>query len=131
MKTETKPNTLEEAVDRAVQDVVESFQLAGATQEQVDTVNDAVTNNWEEIMAHFDGPTRKGAMEANAAFIVRACNSHYELLEACKEMQSLLENSDVRFKICDGGRGNLGEQSRYHRVMGLAAKAIRKTKEGK
>lgn len=27
-----------------------------------------------------------GEVEENAAFIIRACNSYYELLEACKEL---------------------------------------------
>jgi hypothetical protein len=35
-------------------------------------------------------------------------------LAACMD---LLELSDVRFKICDGGRGNLGEASRYHAAI--------------
>jgi hypothetical protein len=33
----------------------------------------------------------KGRMEANAKFIVRACNSHYKLLEACKEFVRFAE----------------------------------------
>jgi hypothetical protein len=31
-----------------------------------------------------DGVTTKDEDKANAAFIVRACNSHEELLEACR-----------------------------------------------
>ncbi len=36
--------------------------------------------------------------EANAEFIVRACNNHYELLEACTEADiaiRLMRNSDI------------------------------------
>lgn len=33
-----------------------------------------------------DEPSDTGANEANAEFIVRVCNSHYELLKACKKL---------------------------------------------
>lgn len=33
---------------------------------------------------------RQGENEANAAFIVRACNSHYELLEALEALSEML-----------------------------------------
>lgn len=46
-------------------------------------------------------------LEANAAFIVRACNSHYELLEAlekCRALFSEIRNdwTDPRSECCSG-----------------------------
>ena len=32
-----------------------------------------------------------GTAEANAQFIVKACNNHYQLLEACKKVSEQLE----------------------------------------
>ena len=33
--------------------------------------------------------------EANAEFIVRACNSHYELLEACKRTVEMFDKNSI------------------------------------
>lgn len=48
-----------------------------------------------------------------------------DALVALQECVDLLRNSNVRFKICDGGRGNLGEASSYHRAMNKANKVLR------
>lgn len=66
----------------------------------------------------------KEQRKANAALIAAAP----ELLAALEACQELLSNSDVRFMICDGGSGNLGEQAAYHRADGAARAAIRKAK---
>jgi len=50
----------------------------------------------QTILAGMDtwlGPTPEAEMEANAAFIVRACNSHAALVEA-------LEAADLRITAC-------------------------------
>jgi hypothetical protein len=36
-----------------------------------------------------------GTTEANASFIVRACNSHYELIEACENLLLLVQDADA------------------------------------
>lgn len=56
----------------------------------------------------------------------RLISSAPEILEALNELRDLLRNSKVKFMICDGGRGNLGEHSLYHSAMNKADKAIRK-----
>lgn len=33
--------------------------------------------------------------DANAEFIVRACNSHYELLESCKKLMAYIDNGTL------------------------------------
>jgi hypothetical protein len=58
--------------------------------------------------------------EANA----RLFQAAPQLIAALKACQELLNNSDVRFLICDGGPGNLGEQALYHRTMNDAFSAI-------
>ena len=45
----------------------------------------------QTILAGMDtwlGPTPEAEMEANAAFIVRACNGWYELIAALRELQA-------------------------------------------
>lgn len=49
-----------------------------------------------------------------------------ELLEACKLLVGWFNHPSIRFKMCDGGKGNLGEQSEYHRMMKQARDAIYK-----
>jgi hypothetical protein len=44
------------------------------------------TANPHPICTIINGGELPEVVAANAAFIVRACNSHYELLEACKAM---------------------------------------------
>lgn len=36
----------------------------------------------------------------------------------------LLNNSSVRFLICDGGRGHLGEQALFHRTLNSALEVL-------
>ena len=60
--------------------------------------------------------------EADAQLIAAAP----ELLEACEAMVGWFNHPEIRFKMCDGGRGNLGEQSAYHRMMQAARHAITK-----
>lgn len=48
-----------------------------------------------------------------------------DALVALWECVDLLKNSKVRFKICNGGRGNLGEASWYHSVMHKANAVLR------
>jgi hypothetical protein len=38
---------------------------------------------------------------ANAAFIVRACNAHEDLLTACKNLLTVIVNEDVPQKVLD------------------------------
>ena len=46
------------------------------------------------------GPTDNDQeQEANAEFIVRACNSHYDLLEACEMMLRLIEGENLDEKF--------------------------------
>ena len=47
------------------------------------------------------------------------------LREALKGCRELLANSEVQFKICNGGAGNLGEHSLYHRTMNAARAALK------
>lgn len=47
-------------------------------------------------------------------------------LDACME---LLGDSRVSFKICDGGRGNLGEMSKYHAATQAARKILEETRK--
>ncbi len=51
-----------------------------------------------------------------------------DLREALEAAWDLLNDSDVRFMICDGGRGHLGEQAKYHAAKRLAQKATSKAK---
>lgn len=51
-----------------------------------------------------------------------------DLLEALSQAMELLRHSDVKFKICNSGRGNLGETSWYCRVEKAAREAIDKAK---
>ena len=61
------------------------------TQEGFEIVGSANKANYKSVIAwiKLGGATWKDTwnkeQEANAEFIVRACNSHEELLEACKE----------------------------------------------
>lgn len=52
-------------------------------------------------VGHTVAPSSSEAMieraEANAAFIVRACNSHYELLEALKQVMGWIGNWHPNF----------------------------------
>lgn len=41
-------------------------------------------------------PPRPYECEANAAFIVRACNSHYDLLAACEEFVRKVDAGEAR-----------------------------------
>ena len=50
----------------------------------------------------------------NAEFIVRACNCHDELLEACESFVALFDDSDMR------------PEDECHEVAGLMRKAIAK-----
>ncbi len=43
-----------------------------------------------------DGTKNKGTTEANAAFIVRACNSHDALVDALKKATDILERIDTQ-----------------------------------
>ena len=47
------------------------------------------------------------------------------LLIACRDLVGWFNHPALRVKMCDGGRGNLGEQAEYHRVKNQADKAIR------
>ena len=60
--------------------------------------------------------------KANAALI----SASPELLAALESCMELLTDFKVRFKICDGGRGNLGEQAKYMRATDDARQAIAK-----
>lgn len=46
------------------------------------------------------------------------------MLEALRQCCDLLKISQVRFMICDGGRGHLGEQALYMRTIESARVAI-------
>jgi hypothetical protein len=63
---------------------------------------------------------------ADAAFIVRAVNSHAQLLEALKLANELLDNSDVRHYIGH----DLGEMSQLHKALNTSRAAIAQA-EGK
>lgn len=45
-----------------------------------------------------------------------------ELIEIVLNMEGWLLHPDIRFKICDGGRGNLGEQADYQQLMNRVQK---------
>ena len=62
--------------------------------------------------------------EVNASLICHCFNHFQEVVEALESAQELLMHQDVRWKICDGGRGNMGECSWWNRV----AKQIREAK---
>ena len=59
----------------------------------------------QTILAGMDtwlGPTPEAEMEANAAFIVRACNSHAALVEALRKMMKLVADfEDAAKGDCD------------------------------
>jgi hypothetical protein len=45
-----------------------------------------------------DRPEDIGQAKANAAFIVRACNAHYDLLAGIARLKAFLEDEDVRIQ---------------------------------
>lgn len=53
------------------------------------------------------------------------------LRAALEATRDLLNLSAVRYMICDGGRGHLGEQSLYHRTMNSARSALALCAAGK
>lgn len=53
--------------------------------------------------------------EANARFIVTACNSHQELLEACKMLLSLVDDEGNAELLMQNDFGNLNEAMLYAR----------------
>lgn len=77
-----------------------------------------IAERWEE------NPKLERAMtiEANAKFIVRACNSHYELLEACKFMLSEM----IKVEPCS----DLPEYEGYKKIRDILEQALQKA-EGK
>lgn len=64
--------------------------------------------------------------KANAAFIVRACNSHYELLEALKDTLSALGN----FYDSDNDNRNDPMMQSIGKTMDKASNAIKKAEGG-
>lgn len=64
--------------------------------------NQAVTTQYGSIIADIFGDSKE-EQEANASFIVKACNSHAELLEACKEYEktlvALMEGMETKVNV--------------------------------
>lgn len=60
--------------------------------------------------------------EANAEFIARACNAHYELLEALQETHLLLSGLEL-----EGRLPKLGKEQRA-KIFNINAQAIKKAK---
>jgi hypothetical protein len=87
---------------------------------------DIVTDNAEFSPAYVAGDI----MPADAAFICRAVNAHDALVDALENCVAMLNMPDIRFKICDGGMGNMGEQAWFMREMTLARAALAKAKGG-
>lgn len=61
--------------------------------DKVDGFN-CIIDNSEKVLAICS----EDSLGKNARFIVSACNSHYELLNACKEALSILSVQDGRVK---------------------------------
>jgi len=62
---------------------------------------------WAGNQALFDASSNNldsDTQRANAEFIVRACNSHYELLELVKDYKSLLFSDYVGSRDYSGGQ---------------------------
>lgn len=70
MKTETKHTTLP-----WINDPLQPTIWANGGEIKIATIDD---------LPRINGKSQWIEEQANAAFIIRACNSHYELLQACK-----------------------------------------------
>ena len=79
----------------------------------------------ERICTVDTGPTHEES-EANAEFIVRACNAHHDLLEACEDMMLFWNDLDERYPDLDtDGISGFNGNSDY---VGRARAAIAKAK---
>ncbi len=54
----------------------------------------ADSRGWRIAYVSFEAPRTADERDANAAFIVRACNSHEQLLEACKALLICLRSAE-------------------------------------
>ena len=85
----------------------------------LDYGDDAVNT---KFVAHMDrGDLTQKEQVQIAEFIVRACNSHDELVSLCEDMLGWLALSDVRHVI----RSKHGEAAAYDKLVRRAAKARR------
>lgn len=95
-------------------------KIGGSTNKSEDRENYAA-----EICFMRDNETRfkKGEVRANAEFIVRACNSHDQLVAALKDAKILLELNGVDLKdAADYGNGEHAYQTvrRIHEALSAA-----------
>lgn len=60
----------------------------------------------QERVCTVDGARSPDEKEANAAFIVRACNNHYQLVEALKYARRFLKPEDVDMAYIDQALSN-------------------------
>lgn len=90
MKQERKHSPLPWAIINAV----EGHIVTTGEPEYRDRTGLAIVRSWKGM------PTEKEA-EANAAFIVRACNNHHKLVEALREVYETVDfkNDDLAVKI--------------------------------
>ena len=67
-------------------------------------------------------------LDDTTADLARLCEEQAAQLAALRAALhgavDLLRDSSVRFHICDGGRGHLGEQAMYHRTLDAARSAL-------
>lgn len=63
------------------------------------------------------------------AQLARLFASAPDLQTALRDCLDLLRDPRVQYKICDGGRGNLGEQAQYMKVTRAARAALVKATE--
>lgn len=65
----------------------------------------------------------------NAALLAHCFNHFQEVVSALESARELLMESDVRFKICDGGKGNMGEAAWWNRVAKQMREALNKSNQ--
>jgi hypothetical protein len=85
------------------------------------------------VVAHCTGPLvtmDSERSEANAEFIVRACNAHDELLEALRQLHSDVVSLVEYIEECENDGGNSYDTSKTRKLLGVAHTAIAKAENG-
>lgn len=84
------------------------------------------SDEWQKIATGGDKFMPLDQQEIDALCVsLNTGNPAPDAIQALEECRDLLGLSAVRYKICDGGRGNLGETARYHSAMNLANHVLR------
>ena len=80
-----------------------------------------------EVRSGCEEADELGSIEANATFIIRACNSHYELLAACKEANEAIER--LMTEVCCYPDHDIGAAASGELARRSIRNAIRKAEE--